>query len=110
MDGTDSTPPTEAGTGGGNEEVGKRMGQRGCSDRSGGALFGAKKVRGSASPVGGRADLFLAGTKQADEQGLRALGCHERGVRLRGDESLDAQAFGSLMTLFIQSRKRILGS
>jgi hypothetical protein len=61
MDGTDSTPPTEAGTERGNEEVGKRMGQRGCSDLSGGALFGVKKVRGSASPVGGRADLFLAG-------------------------------------------------
>jgi len=38
--------------------VGNRMVQRGCSDRSGGALFGAKKGRGSASPVGGRADLF----------------------------------------------------
>jgi hypothetical protein len=91
--------------------VGNRVIQRGCSDRSGGALFGAKKGRGSASPVGGRADLFLAGTKQADEQGLRdSFGCHELGVRLRGDESRDGQAFGSLMTLFIQSRKRILGS
>src|ERR687883_1458648 len=57
MDGTDSTPPAEAGTGGGDEEVGKRMGQRGCSDRSREALFGAKEVRGSASPVGGRTDL-----------------------------------------------------
>ena len=48
--------------------MGKRMRQRGCSDRSGGALLGAKQDRGSASPVGGRADLFLAGTKQADEK------------------------------------------
>ena len=64
MDGTDSTPPAEAGTGGGDEEVGKRMGQRGCSDRSREALFGAKEVRGSASPVGGRTDLFLALSKQ----------------------------------------------
>jgi hypothetical protein len=109
MDDIDSMPPTEAGTGGGNEEVGKSMRQRGCSDRSGGALFGAKKVRGSASPVGGRAAPFLAGTKQADEQGLRALGCHERDVRSRGDELLDGQAFGSLMTLFIQSLNAFSG-
>jgi hypothetical protein len=38
MDGADSTPPTEAGSGGGNEEVGKGMGQRGSCDRSGGTL------------------------------------------------------------------------
>ena len=60
--------------------------------------------------MGGRADLFLAGTKQADEQGLRdSFGCHELGVRLRGDESRDGQAFGSLMTLFIQSLNAFSG-
>jgi hypothetical protein len=41
-----------------------------------------------------------------DEQGLRATTGDRRSLHLRGDESLDAQAFGSLMRLFGQSRKR----
>src|SRR5215213_3995939 len=52
--------------------------------------------------LGDRADLFLALSEPPYEQGLRALGCHERGVRLRGDESLDGEAFGSIMRLFRQ--------
>src|SRR3954468_21955148 len=40
-----------------------------------------------------------------DEQRLRAASRHERGVHLRSDESLDAQAFGSLMRLFGRSQK-----
>jgi transposase len=39
--------------------VGEGMGQRGCVDRSGGALR-ATEVWGSASAVGGGANLFLA--------------------------------------------------
>jgi hypothetical protein len=39
----------------------RKWDKEGVADRSGGALFGARKGRGCASPVGGRADLFLAG-------------------------------------------------
>ncbi len=75
-----------------------RVGQRRSSHRPREALRAAE-VRRSASAMGGRADLFVVGPEPPYEQGLRALGCHERGVRLRGDESLDGEALGSLMRL-----------
>jgi hypothetical protein len=52
LDGTDRAPPTEDGSGRGNEEVGERVGQRGRVDRCGGAL-GTAEVGRSASAVGG---------------------------------------------------------
>ena len=51
--------------------MGERVGQRGSCDRSGEALRTAE-VRGSASAVGGGADLLLVGAEPKDEQGLRA--------------------------------------
>ena len=78
--------------------MGEVVGQRGSSDRSGGALRAAE-VRGSASAVGGGADLLLALSKPEDEQRLRAAARELRSVRLRRDEPLDGEAFGSLMRL-----------
>jgi hypothetical protein len=89
--------------------VGERVGQGGSSHRPIEALRAAE-VRRSASAVGGGANLLLVGTEPPYEQGLRAPGCHERGVRLCGDESLDGEAFGSLMRLFRQFRKGVLQS
>ena len=70
----------------------------------------AAEVRRSASAMGGRAYLLVVGTEPSYEQGLRALGCHERDVRLRGDEPLDGEAFGSRMRLFRQFPNGVLGS
>jgi transposase len=90
------------------EEVGERVGQGGSSHRPREALRAAE-VRRSASAMGGRAYLLVVGTEPSYEQGLRALGCHERDVRLRGDEPLDGEAFGSRMRLFRQFPSRHLG-
>jgi hypothetical protein len=40
-------------------------------------------VRRSAAAMGCGADVLVALSEQEDEQRLRALGCHERNVRLR---------------------------
>jgi hypothetical protein len=42
----------------------------------------------------------VAFTEQEDEQGLREAGGHQRGFRLRGDESPDGEEVGSLVRLF----------
>src|SRR5215207_4105756 len=49
-----------------------------------------------------RANLFMVGTEQEAEQGLREAAGERRSLHLRGDESLDGEAFGSLMKLFRQ--------
>ena len=59
-----------------------------------------EEVWRSAPAVGGGAHLLLVGTEPPYEQGLRTVTREERGVRLRGDESLDGEAFSSLMRLF----------
>ena len=60
--------------------------------------------------MGGRAHFLLAGPEPPDEQGLRKASRDERGVGLRGDESLDGEAFGSLMNLLRQFRVGLLRS
>lgn len=64
MDGTDSTPPTEAGLGGIDEDMGERVGQRGSNDRPTEALFGTEEVWGTASVAGDRMHFFLVEAKQ----------------------------------------------
>ena len=52
-------------------------------------------------------------SEQKDEQGLRALGCHERDADLRGYDAFDGEAFGSLMRImriFRRFRSRVLRS
>ena len=89
--------------------MGERVGQRGSSDRPREAL-GAAEIWRSASAVGGGAYLLLVGTEPPYEQGLRTVSRDERGVRLRGDESLDGEAFSSHMRLFRQFQVGILGT
>src|SRR3712207_9453094 len=57
-----------------------------------------------AEAVGGGANLFLVGSEQEAEQGLRAAARDRRSLHLRGDEPPDGQAFGPLMRLFGQFR------
>jgi hypothetical protein len=61
---------------------------------------------GAAEKVGGGADDRLDRPQQEDEQGLRAATGDRRSIHLRGDEPPDAQALGTLMRLFGQSRKQ----
>jgi hypothetical protein len=44
----------------------------------------------------------VAFSEPQDEQGLREVVRHQRGVRLRGDGTFDAEALSSLMRLFGQ--------
>src|SRR5215212_9366627 len=68
------------------------------------------QIWGSAAAVGGRAHIFVVGTEQTDEQGLRKASRDERGVCLRGDESLDGEALGSLVRLFRRFLHGVLGN
>ena len=56
---------------------------------------------GPAEEVGGGEDVLVDRSEPPDEQGLReADGHHQRGVRLRGYESLDGEAIGLFARLF----------
>src|SRR5215217_1227001 len=52
-------------------------------------------------------DVFMALSEQEDEQRLRAAAGERRSLHLRGDESPDGQAFGSLMRLFRQFQDEV---
>jgi hypothetical protein len=54
-----------------------------------------------------RADAGVVGTEQADEQRLREAAGERRSLHLRGDESPDGQAFGSLMRLSRQFQAKV---
>src|SRR5215207_89556 len=75
-----SPPPKGA------DGVGEGMGQGG---RGGGLAesIATRRLRGVASEMGGGADDRLDRSKQADEQGLRAVVCERGGVRVRCDDS-----------------------
>ena len=45
--------------------------------------------------------------EQKDEQGLREAVLHQRGVRLRGDESTHGEAVDPLMKLFRQFQEEV---
>src|SRR5215213_6490889 len=87
----DGAQAPEARTGGGGEEVGRRMGQGGQKDRLARA-YAAARVGGSTPQVGGREDLFLALSEQEDEQRLREALRQRGGVRLRGHDPFDGEA------------------
>jgi transposase len=70
---------------------------------------GAEEVWGSASAMGGGAHVLVVGTEPPYEQGLRKASRNERGVRLRGYDALDGEAFSSLMRLFRQFPYRKVG-
>jgi hypothetical protein len=57
------------------------------------------RVRGFASQVGGGKDLFVAWSKQEDEQGLREAVRQRGGFRLRGDDPADGEEVGSCLRL-----------
>jgi hypothetical protein len=46
--------------------------------------------------------FFVAFSEQEDEEGIREAMCHQRGFRLRGDESPDDEEVGSLIRRFRQ--------
>ena len=54
--------------------------------------------------LGGGAYLFLVGTEQEDEQGLRAAAEELGSLHLRGYEPSYGEEIGSLMRLFRQSQ------
>ena len=66
----------------------------------------ASGLHGFGEEVGGGEDVRVAGAEQEDEQGLRKAAGDRRGVRLRGDESLDGQAVGPLVSLFRRFLRR----
>ncbi len=55
---------------------------------------------GPAEEVGGGENVLMDRPEPPDEQGLREADGHQRGVRLRGYESLDGEAIGSFVRLF----------
>ena len=55
-----------------------------------------------AAAVGGEADIFLNGSEQENEQGLREANRDQGGVHLRGDESPDGEKAGPIVRLFGQ--------
>src|SRR5918997_131526 len=81
--------------------MGKGVDQRGIRrHRFGEAVAGERPETLLAEEMDSGADLFMVGTEQEDEQGLRAAAGERRGLHLRGDEPPDGEAFGSLMRLF----------
>ena len=52
--------------------------------------------------MGGEADIFLNGSEQENEQGLREANRDQGGVHLRGDESPDGEKAGPIVRLFGQ--------
>src|SRR5215204_2822821 len=103
-------PPTEDGSGGGDEGMGKRVQQRGSPHRSEEASAGERTSGLSAEEMDSRADAGVVGSEQEDEQRLREAAGDRRSLHLRGDESPDGQAFGSLMRLFRQFLNGVLRS
>jgi hypothetical protein len=95
---------TETDAGEGREDMGGGVVERGLADRLA-EVASATGLRSLAEALGGRAHLLVALAEQEDEQGLRTIVCHRRSVHLRGDESLDGAALGSLMKLFGQFHK-----
>src|SRR5215208_3171308 len=83
--------------------MGKGVEQRGsCRHRFGEAYAGERPETLLAEEMDSGANLFMVGTEQEAEQGLREAAGERRSLHLRGDESLDGEAFGSLMKLFRQ--------
>jgi hypothetical protein len=81
--------------------VGQGVGQGGREGRLAEANASAG-FRRLAAPVGRGEDVFLVGTEQEDEQGLRAATCHERGVHLRGHDPCDGEEVGPCLVVFGQ--------
>ena len=74
MDGRDRAPPTQAGSGGGDDEVGEEV----YAPERPQDLLAEEVDRGE--------DLLVIGTEQEDEQGLRAASGELGSLHLRGDE------------------------
>src|SRR5215211_7846114 len=90
---------------------------RRCADEVGGAIGQGRQdgrlaeasatasISGPPTPLGGGTLICLDWPQQEDEQRLREVVCNQRGVRVRCHESPHAEAIGSHLRLFIQSRK-----
>jgi putative transposase len=63
----------------------------------------ASRLRSLAPPLGGRKDLRLDLPQPSDEQGLREIVCHQRGIRLRSNDALDGKAASPCLGIFKQS-------
>jgi hypothetical protein len=63
-----------------------------------------------AEEMGSGANLLMALSEQEDEQRLRASSGELRSPHLRGDEPPDGEEVGSLMRVFRQFPKSVLGS
>src|SRR5215216_2910525 len=86
----------------GADGVGQGVGQRRGEARLG-EVHATAGLPGAAEKVGGGEDDRLERPEPPYEQRLRASAGERRSLHLRGDESSDAKAFGSLMRLFGQS-------
>src|SRR5215208_2204304 len=93
MEYRDSAPSAEIGSGGGDEEMGERVDQRGSADRSGEAARRAERSKALlAEEVDRGAYLLLVGTEQEVEQGLRAALCERRSARVCCHDSPHGEA------------------
>jgi hypothetical protein len=108
MDGRDRAPPTEAGSGGGDEGLGKGVEQRGSPYRPEEAYGGESPEALLAEEMDSRAHFRLVGPEQEDEQRLRKAAGEWRSLHLRSDESPDGEEIGSPMRLFRQFHGEVL--
>ena len=101
LDGPDSAPSIEAGSGGGDEDMGEGVGQRG---RSGGLEKATAYAEGLKSFLAKEMDsgaIFVVDLPQSpDEQRLREAGCDGRDVHLCCYGSPDGAAIGSQVRAF----------
>ncbi len=97
MDGRDRAPPAQAGPGGGDDEVGQGVGERGRVDGPQEAAASGGPQGILAAEVGGREDLFLVGAEPKDEQRLRA----------RLPESAEAFVYVAMSRLMVRRLARV---